>query len=333
MQHLTSGDPSDWRGSDAISGNQGPADRFELRYDASDADRIREITLAHGLDHATDVLYHAVLNAARGAEAIQFIDRQIERSSAEEKAATQSNLQMAIVPGFLYREYPSSGADGRMLVEAAEKRGWAWERIPVASTGRLQDNAETIIRWLKQHGDRPTVLASISKGSSDVAAALRHPDAADAFANVVGWVNVCGIIHGSPVVDAILKKRLATLGFRTLFLLRRWCFRSVTDLGYHGGPLRNGFALPKGMKAVHAIGFPMEADMVHSRLRKFRQLVGGQGPNDGAILLMDTIHAPGVVYPVRGADHYMRPRHKVQPILDGLLEYLISDVGREVSHV
>lgn len=319
MEQPTTGTPVDLSLADGQS-------RFALEFGPGDHQRICQIAKQHGLDRATELLYQAVKTSARHASAIELIDQYVGADPQKSEGRFPSDeIQMAIVPGFLYREYPSSGADGRLLVEAAEKRGWKWDRVPVGSTGRLVENGEAIVKWLQENGDRPTVLASISKGGSDIVQALRHRDADEAFRNVVGWVNVCGIINGSPVVDAMSKRRLAMLGFRLMFFLRRWTFQSVLDLRYGGGTLRGGFALPKRMKTVHVVGFPDEADFVHSRLRSFRNLVGSLGPNDGAILLLDSIHAQGVVYPVRGADHYMRPRHKVQPLINGILDYLMTD--------
>ena len=297
---------------------------FQLRFDGSDQDRIRQYGEAHGLDAATQALYEAVRKSCRHQDAIEQIDGFCEKDQSHKTTSEQCPL-FVVVPGFLHKEYPSSGADGRMLIEAAQQRGWPVEVIPVTSTGRLTDNANTIIQWLQAHADRPIVMASISKGSSDIVAALSDPRADQAFANVVGWVNVCGIIHGSPVVDAISRKKLLMLFFRAMFAVRGWCFASVTDLAYKRGPLGDELTLPASIKTVHAVGFPLEDDFVHSRLRKFRNLVGEAGPNDGAILLLDSILAPGVVYPVQGADHYMRPRHQMQRLLQGLLDYVTSD--------
>ena len=188
------------------------------------------------------------------------------RCCASESLASIGPAQVVVVPGFLYREYPASGADGRMLIAASERLGWQVRTIEVSSTGRLSDNARTILDWLRQHARQPTVLASISKGGSDIVAALQQPDAAEAFRHVLGWVDVCGIIRGSPVVDHVSRQWLRMLGFRALFALRRWCFASVLDLRHSGGLLERGFTPPKQLQIVHVVGFPQQHDFVHPRL-------------------------------------------------------------------
>ncbi len=281
------------------------------------ADAMAALVAEHGRDEMTRRLFESVRASDKHGPAIEAIDRLCKSPAPSGDAA----VQVAIVPGFLYRQYPHSGADGRMLSKAAAQLGWDARVIEVGSTGRLATNASMILDWLRRHATRPTVLASISKGGSDIVAALQRPEAQDAFADVVGWVDVGGIIAGSPVVDVVSKNWLHMLGFRALFACRRWDFGSVLDLRRRGGILAEGFAAHEHMRIVHAVGFPQENDFVHAKLRSFAHKIGSMGPNDGAILLLDSLAAAGVVYPVWGADHYMRPRYRTEPLCRGLLQY------------
>jgi hypothetical protein len=283
-----------------------------------DQRRLQSLAAAQGLDYATEQLYRAVCQSRHHGPTIRAIDR----LSDETDFPSSPPFRVVIVPGFLYREYPNSGADGRILMAAAEQLGWAHEVIPVQSTGRLSVNARLILDWLKQNSDSPMILASISKGGSDIVAAMQSDASGDAFRNVVGWVDVCGILRGSPVVDRVSKQWWSMLGFRALFAMRRWCFASVLDLRRDGGVLEPGFQVPEHLKVVHVVGFPDHADFVRKKLRDFHDRIGSLGPNDGAILLSDAVTTPGIVYPVRGADHYMRPRFRVQPLCRGVLRYV-----------
>ena len=280
-----------------------------------DVTSLKSLVQTRGLDETTQVLYQSIRESAAHGPAIRAIDRMCDPVDH-----IDGNLKVIIVPGLLYREYPGSGADGRMLIEAARQLGWDYEVISTASTGRLVDNAEVLLRYLENNSDRPLVLASISKGGSEIAAAMQLDPLGQHFASVVGWADVCGILHGSPAIDFISRQRLRTLGFRALFALRRWTFASVLDLRYDG-MLAAGFEAPTHINIVHAVGFPAEEDFTLTKLRSLHHQIGPLGPNDGVILLHDALRAPGIVYPVRGADHYMRPRFRVQPLCRGLLRY------------
>ena len=292
---------------------QGSTARIPL--EALDESALKSLVQSQGLDDTTQVLYQSIRESAAHGPAIRAIDRMCDPADH-----IDGNLKVIVVPGLLYREYPGSGADGRMLIEAARQLGWDYEVISTASTGRLVENAEVLLRYLENNSDRPLVLASISKGGSEIAAAMQLDPLGQRFASVVGWVDVCGIIHGSPVIDLISRQRLRMLGFRALFAVRRWSFASVLDMRYDG-MLAAGFEAPDHMNIVHAVGFPAEEDFTLGKLRSLHRQIGAMGPNDGVILLHDALRAPGIVYPVRGADHYMRPRFQVQPLCRGFLRY------------
>ena len=294
-------------------GQQRAAGRIPL--EDLDVTTLRSLVQRQGLDETTQVLYQSIRESAAHGPAIRAIDRMCDPADH-----IDGNLKVIIVPGLLYREYPGSGADGRMLIEAARQLGWDYEVISTASTGRLVENAEVLLRYLENNSDRPLVLASISKGGSEIAAAMQLDPLGQRFASVVGWVDVCGIIFGSPVIDFIARQRLRMLGFRALFAVRRWSFASVLDMRYDG-MLAAGFEAPDHINIVHAVGFPAEEDFTLEKLRRFHRQIGALGPNDGVILLHDALRAPGIVYPVRGADHYMRPRFQVQPLCRGFLRY------------
>jgi hypothetical protein len=281
-------------------------DESELR------DRVKRL----GLDATTRWLYDSIRESPHHRSAIEKIDLLCDL-----EGTVDPSVRVAIIPGFLYQEYPQSGADGRILIEATRQLGLEYDVVPMASTGRLEENATRLLRYLEERDDGPLVLASISKGGSEIAAALQMDPSAQHFAHTVGWVDVCGILRGSPVVDLVSRQHLRMLGFRALFALRRWTIESVLDLRHRDGMLSNGFEAPEHMRIVHAVGFPSEDDFVLSKLRRFHRQIGSLGPNDGAILLYDTLRAPGVVYPLRGADHYMRPRFRVEPLCRGLLRY------------
>ncbi|MDG2222643.1 MAG: hypothetical protein P8L85_14790, partial [Rubripirellula sp.] len=155
-------------------------------------------------------------------------------------------------------------------------------------------------------------------------AAMQLEPSCEQFSNVIGWVNVCGVLRGSPIVDRVSRQRIRMLGIRLFFALRRWTMASVLDLRHDGGMLEAGFNPPGHMNIVHAVGFPAEEDFTLAKLRRFHHQIGELGPNDGVILLHDALRAAGVVYPVLGADHYMRPRFRVQPLCRGLLRYALG---------
>jgi hypothetical protein len=266
----------------------------------------------HDLDEATIALFDSLMQSPQHRPTIERIDALRCEPPPDLSLA---GYTCAIAPGAFYKEFPHTGADGRLLGEAAKTLGCHVEVIPTASTGSLSDNAETILKWLSAHQDRPTILASVSKGGSDIKAALSRPGAAEAFRSVVAWISVGGILDGSPMVNWLLAKPLRLAIHRLLFWLRGYNFEVISDLLHGpGAPLSAPLVLPPQVHTIHVIGFPLTEHMTRRLTRLFRHRIAAAGPSDAAILLSDVCRWPGVVYPVWGADHYMRPSWELRSL-------------------
>jgi hypothetical protein len=272
------------------------------------------------LDQETVALFQSLVQSPKHRPTIERIDALRKELPHERSLAGYS---CAIAPGAFYKEFPNTGADGRLLREAAELLGCRTEVIPTPSMGSLTDNAEAILKWLSAHQNQPIILASVSKGGSDIKAALAQSGAAEAFRSVVAWISVGGILDGSPMVNWLLARPLRLALHRVLFWLRGYNFEVIADLRYGpGAPLSAPLVLPPHLHTIHVIGFPLTEHMTRRMTRIFRQRIAGTGPSDGAISLTDVGGWPGVIYPVWGADHYMRPSWELRSLAVAIFAHL-----------
>src|SRR5262245_1619678 len=287
------------------------------------AEALKTLSRREGINSATTLFYEQVRNSLPHAPFIRRVDelRHLPLPGRRLRAT------VAIAPGAFYREFPHTGADGQILIEQAKKLGAATCVIPTGSTGTLADNARQIVDWLASRPrDEPIILGSVSKGGSDIKLALAH--APDTFRNVVAWINVCGILSGSPMVDWLRNHKLPYLFYRLLFLLRRLDFRVIGDLNHGAGaPLDFDLVLPPHLKTVHVIGFPLEEHLTNRLARTCHSRIADCGPNDGAIVLADACAVPGLIYPVWGSDHYMRPVWELRSLAGALLTYLGDELN------
>jgi hypothetical protein len=287
------------------------------------AKALKSLSQCEGINFATTLLYEQVKNSLPHAPFIRRVDelRHLPLPGRRLRAT------VVIAPGAFYKEFPHTGADGQILIEQARRLGAPTCVIPTGSTGTLADNARTIVEWLASRPrDEPIILGSVSKGGSDIKLALaRSPEA---FRNVVAWINVCGILSGSPMVNWLRAHRLHYLSYRLLFLLKRLDFRVIGDLNHGAGaPLDFELALPPHLKTVHVIGFPLEEHLTNRLARTCHSRIADYGPNDGAIVLADACAVPGLIYPVWGSDHYMRPVWELRSLAGALLTHLGDELA------
>jgi len=211
------------------------------------------------------------------------------------------------------------------LQEQAVRLGCRCELIPTNSQGSVAENGKFISDWLQSHADRRIILASISKGGADIKAAMASADAAQAFRPVIGWISLCGILDGSPTVNWLLERPIRKYFYRLLFALRGLRFQLFEDLRrMPGSPLDAPMNLPAAVRLLHIVGFPLQAHLTNRLSRTCHAACARLGPNDGAILLSDMLTLPGAVYPVWGADHYLRPSWALRSLAAAAIRYAIE---------
>ena len=286
--------------------------------DALTPEVLRELTAREGCDFATALLHRRIVESERHGQFLRTLSKTRESSRTP-------GIRVAIVPGAFHRENPRTGADGRVAREVAEQLGLPVVVIPVSSTGSLTENARLIAEWLLTHRDDALILVSVSKGGSDLKKAFARPDAAHVFERVVGWVNLCGILDGTPMADWLLSPHLLARANRFVYRIRGRSLDFLTDMRrFPGCALDFALTLPAHLRAVHVVGFPLRRHLRNGLARRCHARLESSGPNDGSILLADTPRWPGQLCPVWGADHYLRPRTDERPLLAALLRTFAS---------
>ena len=288
-------------------------------------EELREISGEDGVDAATTLLYDAVLDSPHHR---WFIKKVQSLSQETNPCPPPADVELAIVPGAFYRENPRSGADGHVVHEQAERLGWRTHLIPIDSTGSLHENAETICQWLSGHRQSRMVLASLSKGGPDVKMALAQSGAERAFESVVAWINLCGLLHGTPLADWLFSRQVGAWLLRQYFRLRGQNFGFVRDLRRGKGmPLDFELRLPAHVQMVSVAGFPLTQHLTNGMMSRCHRRLAPDGPNDGGLLLADVCALPGLIYPIWGGDHYLRSGGDMKQLIGALLSF----VGQELA--
>jgi hypothetical protein len=252
------------------------------------------------LDEATRALYERVCSEFSNRALLQALD-----DPASDEIRIGEGLQVVLVPGILYRQYPRTGADGAVLRQIAEHLGIPFRTIPLNGTEGLQSAADLITEHLAAlPPDAGVLLFSLSKGSAEVRHALVRDPENPAFRRVRAWVSVSGLPFGTPSAELILSRTIPRFIFSIWCRLRRWNLEAMRELLLHRPAA--AFELPAHMRFVQVAAFPREADLHDRRSRGLRKRLARFGPNDGFAVLSELTALPGHFYPLWGADHYLR---------------------------
>jgi hypothetical protein len=293
------------------------ADWSDLR-----ASRLLEISQIESTDFAAALFYNRLMHSADHGDFIRRID------AMPASAPRAPGLTIAIVPGAFYVESPHTGADGRLVIEEADRCGCRTALVPLRSFDSLAVNSAILVDWLRTCREKRIVLVSLSKGSADVKVALARPEASEAFRNVVAWIDLAGLISGTPLVGWLMRRPLRRFAVRSLFWFKGYPFSALKDIDRMDDAAPASLRLPAGLRTIHVIGVPRVRHLTTRLSRRGHRRLSPLGPSDGAILLGDATRLPGLVYPIWGADHYLRPPGRdLRPLIARLLAYLADELG------
>jgi hypothetical protein len=269
------------------------------------------------IDTATVALYEQVRASPRHGAFI----RQVE--SDEPVQIEGPTPRVVIMPGAFHRQYAHTGADGRRVLELAAQAGWSAEVVPVPSLGSMAANAAILADCLAQRRGQPIILVSLCKGGADVRALLDQADARETFGDVRAWVNISGLVKGTPLVAWLRARPWRYWAVRLLLRCRGQRWAHIEELRRDvDAPLARQVVIPQGMRVLYVAGFPRIADLSNDWARRGHTRLAPLGPNDGGgILLADLLDLPGEIYPVLGADHYLNPSWDIRPLLRRILLY------------
>ncbi len=126
---------------------------------------------------------------------------------------------------------------------------------------------------------------------------------------------------------------LIRLGFRALCWWKGLDFNVTRQLEWGpGSGLDYPLVLPPHVLLISVVGFPLQEHFTSAVLRGFQRRIAHLGPNDGLIPLADVGSLPGLVYPVWGADHNLRPAWDIRRLVAALAHYLAETLNLWARH-
>jgi hypothetical protein len=278
-----------------------------------DQTRLRELSQDVSLDFAALSFARAV--SADGMS--RTVQASFHRFLADSVAEAEQSLRrpgafpytVLFAPSWMYRSHPETGADFAAQRRLLDRLGIAHRLIPSRQDASVEDNAVAIAAAVRAHARAGTrlIVVSASKSGAEAALALTRVLAPEEAAPVVAWINIVGALGGSPLADTALRPPTSWLA-RSVFWLRRWDWAGMVTRGTEASRERLRDArMPESIAVVNVMAVPLSGTVGaagwwgYSVLRR-------HGPNDGAVLLTDTVWPGGVNLVAIGPDHLFAPR-------------------------
>jgi hypothetical protein len=209
----------------------------------------------------------------------------------------------------MYRSHPETGADFAHQRRILDRLGVENRLIPSRQDASVEDNAVAIAAAIRAHArdGNGLIVVSASKSGAEAALALSRVLAPEEAAPVVAWINIVGALGGSPLADTALRPPTSWVA-RGVFWLRGWNWAGMVSMATDASRERlRGARIPESIAVVNVVAVPLSRTVGpavwfgYSVLRR-------HGPNDGAVLLTDTVWPGGINLVAIGPDHLFAPR-------------------------
>ena len=216
---------------------------------------------------------------------------------------------VVFAPSWMYRSHPETGADFALQRQLLDRLGISNVLIATRESASVDENAAAIAEVVRAHSGHGggLVLVSASKSGAEVALALSRVLPPHESTPVVAWVNIVGALAGSPLADSALRPPLSWLA-RSVFWLRGWDFAGLTSMATAPSRARlRGGRIPESIAVVNVVAVPLSRT-VGVKVWSGYRLLRRHGPNDGVVLLGDTVWPGGINLVSIGPDHLFTPR-------------------------
>jgi hypothetical protein len=240
---------------------------------------------------------------------------------------------LLFVPGWDYAENGHlTGADFAQPRKLATKLGIENYLVQLPPTGSVEESAAVLAAEIAKHvhSDKRIVLAGASSAGPAIQLTLGELLGKEELSSVKAWLNLGGILQGSPLVD-YLQLRPQRWLFNLVVWFKGWHKNSILSMGIV--PSRKRFQRLKisaDIFIVNYLGIPLSGQLSRYSKDKY-PLLASNGPNDGLTLISDVIAPNSLTIVALGSDHFFAEDPKINDKTEALMKLIIRFLEKDVS--
>ncbi|NJN33734.1 MAG: hypothetical protein HC817_05240, partial [Saprospiraceae bacterium] len=214
---------------------------------------------------------------------------------------------VVFVPGLAYKEDTTTGADFARQRKLLTEKGVRNELIEIGEWDLVENNANLIAQRLKYLAsvNEKILLVSASKGGLETAIALGTILTPEDIKSVKSWINVGGILRGSPIADNYLKFPKCWLAEVALWTKGKK-INLVKNISYNDRQRAfDSITFPEHINIINFVGLPLSTRIDKKIKSRYCSMIK-LGPNDGLSPIADLTVENGITISELGLDHYFR---------------------------
>ena len=269
----------------------------------------RDLAALHLIKRLSEIPENARIQVAywREIEGLRALTGENGASLGSCKIETKRPLFL-FVPGWLYRTNSGTGADFAQQRRILTALGFEAQLIATEENGSIEVNAEIVADHIRHVGQDagPIILISTSKAGSEAAHALGHLLPAEESEAVKAWINVGGLLKGSPLADWGTdwpNSLLVSFYFALKNLGISESLASMTSARSLNRWQKE--TIPGHISVVNFVAVPLSGDITPDAEFGYAR-ASDAGPTDGLTAIVDELAHGGTTVIEVGLDHYYR---------------------------
>jgi hypothetical protein len=223
-----------------------------------------------------------------------------------------------------------TGADFAKPRELVSRFGLENHLVELPPTGSVERNATVLASEIarRSRSGKKIILASASSAGPAVQLVLGEMLSEREQESVKAWLNIGGILQGSPLVDYLEARPWL---FSPIVWLKGWEKEAIRSMSTSRS--RSRFArldMGSGILVVNYLGIPLSGQL--SRFsRDNYPILSSDGPNDGLTMLADAIAPNSLTIVALGSDHFFAEDPQIDEKTVALMKLMLAYVESDIT--
>jgi hypothetical protein len=245
-------------------------------------------------------------------------------SRASPDAGIVASYLVLFVPGWDYAENGAiTGADFARPRVLATQFGLENYLVELPPTGSVEQNAAFLANEIVKRGASGKKLIVVGASSAGPAIHLTLGRLLNAGQRqlVKAWLNLGGILQGSPLVDYLLARPWL---MTPVIWFTGWDEKAIQSMATV--PSQQRFAdlrVDTKLLVVNYLGIPLSGQLSRHSEDKY-PILSAQGPNDGLTLLTDAIAPNSLTIVALGSDHFFAEDPRINEKTVALMKLMLA---------
>ena len=295
-------------------------------------EELKKISQAFSVDFAALFLADRLLNNDCNKDLNQHFERYVKNKATVDSTAA-SSYQVLFVPGWDYvKNGHESGADFAKPRELATKFGLENYLVPLPSTGSVEEGADVLAAEIVRHSRsrKKIIIVGSSAAGPVVQLALGERLDEKERSSIKAWLNLGGILQGSPLVD-YSQKRPQRWWFDFVVWYKGWDKKAIRSMGTTASRKRfSRLQLDSDIVVLNYMGIPLSGQLSQNAEAGYR-ILRSYGPNDGLALLTDAIAPDSLTVVALGNDHYFAEDPEIDKKTAALMKLVITYLNKNLA--